>query len=136
MKCNKRRLASFFLMAGLIASMTAGCGGSQESAETTAAQSAAQTEAGESSGAETQAQQTALPVSAVVPEVPAGESVSQETDVVAAMQVDFITMDPLDTSDTLSGGIQRLMMDGLFGFEYPGHPVEGQRGQDQKTGVR
>lgn len=120
MKCNKRRLASFFLMAGLIASVTAGCGGSQESAETTAAQSAAQTEAGESSGAETaetQAQQTALPVSAVVPEVPAGESVSQETDVVAAMQVDFITMDPLDTSDTLSGGIQRLMMDGLFGFD-------------------
>ena len=120
MKCNKRRLASFFLMAGLIASVTAGCGGSQESAETTAAQSAAQTEAGESSGAETaetEAQQTALPVSAVVPEVPAGESVSQETDVVAAMQVDFITMDPLDTSDTLSGGIQRLMMDGLFGFD-------------------
>ena len=120
MKCNKRRLASFFLMAGLIASMTAGCGGSQEAAETTAAQSAAQTEAGESSGAETaetQAQQAALPVSAVVPEVPAGESVSQETDVVAAMQVDFITMDPLDTSDTLSGGIQRLMMDGLFGFD-------------------
>ncbi len=120
MKCNKRRLASFFLMAGLIASMTAGCGGSQEAAETTAAQSAAQTGAGESSGAETaetQAQQTALPVSAVVPEVPAGESVSQETDVVAAMQVDFITMDPLDTSDTLSGGIQRLMMDGLFGFD-------------------
>lgn len=120
MKCNKRRLASFFLMAGLIASMTAGCGGSQESAETTAAQSAAQTGAGESSGAETaetEAQQTALPVSAVVPEVPAGESVSQETDVVAAMQVDFITMDPLDTSDTLSGGIQRLMMDGLFGFD-------------------
>ena len=120
MKCNKRRLASFFLMAGLIASMTAGCGGNQETAETTAAQSAAQTEAGESSGAETaetEAQQTALPVSAVVPEVPAGESVSQETDVVAAMQVDFITMDPLDTSDTLSGGIQRLMMDGLFGFD-------------------
>lgn len=120
MKCNKRRLASFFLMAGLIASMTAGCGGSQETAETTAAQSADQTEAGESSGAETaetEAQQTALPVSAVVPEVPAGESVSQETDVVAAMQVDFITMDPLDTSDTLSGGIQRLMMDGLFGFD-------------------
>lgn len=120
MKCNKRRLASFFLMAGLIASMTAGCGGSQEAAETTAAQSAAQTGAGESSGAETaetEAQQAALPVSAVVPEVPAGESVSQETDVVAAMQVDFITMDPLDTSDTLSGGIQRLMMDGLFGFD-------------------
>ena len=35
----------------------------------------------------------------------------------AAMLVDFTTMDPMDTSDTLSGGIQRLMMDGLFGFD-------------------
>ena len=33
------------------------------------------------------------------------------------MQVDFITIDPLDTSDTRSGGIQRLIMDGLFGFD-------------------
>ena len=33
------------------------------------------------------------------------------------MNVDFTTMDPMDTSDTLSGGIQRLMMDGLFGFD-------------------
>ena len=35
----------------------------------------------------------------------------------AAMLVDFTTMDPMDTSDTLSGGIQRMMMDGLFGFD-------------------
>ena len=26
-------------------------------------------------------------------------------------------MDPVDTSDTLSGGIQRLIMDGMFGFD-------------------
>lgn len=26
-------------------------------------------------------------------------------------------MDPMDTSDTLSGGVQRLIMDGLFGFD-------------------
>ena len=26
-------------------------------------------------------------------------------------------MDPMDTSDTLSGGVQRMMMDGLFGFD-------------------
>ena len=31
--------------------------------------------------------------------------------------MDFTTLDPLDTSDTLSGGVQRLIMDGLFGFD-------------------
>lgn len=45
------------------------------------------------------------------------ESVSQQKDIVAAVSVDFTTMDPMDTSDTLSGGIQRMMMDGLFGFD-------------------
>lgn len=49
--------------------------------------------------------------------VPEGESISQETDITAAVKVDFTTMDPVDTSDTLSGGIQRMMMDGLFGFD-------------------
>jgi len=46
-----------------------------------------------------------------------GASVSQSRDVVAAVTVDFTTMDPQDTSDTLSGGLQRLMLDGLFGFD-------------------
>lgn len=46
-----------------------------------------------------------------------GESVSQETDIIGAVNVDFTTLDPLDTSDTLSGGVQRLIMDGLFGFD-------------------
>lgn len=49
--------------------------------------------------------------------MPEGVSVSQKTDVTAAMSVDFMTMDPMDTSDTLSGGVQRLIMDGLFGFD-------------------
>ncbi|MDR0628507.1 MAG: ABC transporter substrate-binding protein [Treponema sp.] len=49
--------------------------------------------------------------------IPAGQSVSQNTDITAAVVVDFTTMDPQDASDTLSGGIQRLMMDGLFGFD-------------------
>ncbi|MDR0723304.1 MAG: ABC transporter substrate-binding protein [Treponema sp.] len=49
--------------------------------------------------------------------IPLGQSVSQNTDITAAVVVDFTTMDPQDTSDTLSGGIQRLMMDGLFGFD-------------------
>jgi len=50
-------------------------------------------------------------------EIAAGESVSQDHDLVAAVNVDFTTLDPLDTNDTLSGDVQRLMMDGLFGFD-------------------
>jgi glutathione transport system substrate-binding protein len=49
--------------------------------------------------------------------IPAGQSVSRNTDITAAVVLDFTTMDPQDTSDTLSGGIQRLIMDGLFGFD-------------------
>lgn len=49
--------------------------------------------------------QKALPVSETEPSVPEGKSVSQKTDVTAAMPVDFMTMDPMDTSDTLSGGV-------------------------------
>ena len=55
--------------------------------------------------------------SAETVEVPEGGSVSQDTDIVAAVNVDFTTLDPLDTSDTLSGDIQRMLMDGLFGFD-------------------
>ncbi len=50
-------------------------------------------------------------------EIPEGQSVSQETDVTAAPYIDITTMDPLDASDTMSGGVQRLVMDGLFGFD-------------------
>lgn len=50
-------------------------------------------------------------------EIAAGESVSQDHDLVASVSVDFTTLDPLDTNDTLSGDVQRLMMDGLFGFD-------------------
>lgn len=46
-----------------------------------------------------------------------GASVSQNTDIKAAIAVDFTTMDPQDTNDTLSCGIQRMIMDGLFGFD-------------------
>ena len=49
--------------------------------------------------------------------LPPGQSVSQSRDITAGVTVDFTTMDPMDTSDTLSGGLQRLMMDGLFGFD-------------------
>lgn len=47
-------------------------------------------------------------------EKPAGEP---KTDIVFATAVDFITMDPLDANDTLSGSLQRTMMEGLFGFD-------------------
>lgn len=39
-----------------------------------------------------------------------------KTDIVIATAVDFITMDPADTNDTLSNSVQKTMMEGLFGF--------------------
>lgn len=86
------------LMAAAMTALTA-CSGSGDSGSTTAAADTA------AAGGETQA------------EIPEGASISQQQDVVAAVNVDFTTMDPMDTSDTLSGGIQRMIMDGLFGFD-------------------
>ncbi|QAT50062.1 glutathione ABC transporter substrate-binding protein [Caproiciproducens sp. NJN-50] len=40
-----------------------------------------------------------------------------DSDITVAMSSDIVTMDPADTSNTLDGGIQRLVMDGLFGFD-------------------
>ena len=112
MKLRAKRLLAL-AMAGVMALSMAGCGGSGDSGkETTGQTGESKAPAGE--GAGTQAE---IPVSAAEVTVPAGESVSQETDVVGAILVDFTTMDPMDTSDTLSGGIQRMMMDGLFGFD-------------------
>lgn len=99
MKKTKTKLLAVLLTAAMGA-LTA-CGGSGSS-ETTAA----------ASGDTKAAAETTAAV-----ELAPGESVSQDTDITAAMLVDFTTMDPMDTSDTLSGGIQRLMMDGLFGFD-------------------
>jgi len=65
-------------------------------------------------GSSGQAAKTVESSSAIIA---AGQSVSQSKDIVAGVTVDFTTMDPMDTSDTLSGGLQRLMMDGLFGFD-------------------
>jgi glutathione transport system substrate-binding protein len=44
-----------------------------------------------------------------------GKPVSK--DIVVAMSSDIVTLDPADTTNTLDGGIQRLIMDGLFGFD-------------------
>lgn len=60
---------------------------------------------------------TETTTSEAVTEIAAGESVSQDHDLVAAVNVDFTTLDPQDTNDTLSGDVQRLLMDGLFGFD-------------------
>ncbi len=89
------------LLAASMAALTA-CGGGSGDAGSGTGSSAAP-----AAGGETQAQA----------EIPQGASVSQETDIVAAVNVDFTTMDPMDTSDTLSGGIQRMISDSLFGFD-------------------
>lgn len=98
MKKNTKKLCSILLALTMVA--ITGCGGKSGSDTTTAASQAA-------GGTETTA----------AVEVPAGESVSQQTDIIGAVNVDFTTLDPMDTSDTLSGGVQRMIMDGLFGFD-------------------
>ena len=99
MRKTEKKLCALLLAASM-AALTA-CGGGSGSAGS--GSSAAP--AGTAAAGETQAP------------VAEGESVSQETDIVAAVNVDFTTMDPMDTSDTLSGGIQRMISDSLFGFD-------------------
>ena len=115
MKKNLKKLTALALV-GAMALSLAGCGGGGNSSDTSA-DAEATTAAGGGAAAESSDTAAALPVSPEEIVVPEGESVSQETDVVGAMNVDFTTMDPMDTSDTLSGGIQRLIMDGFFGFD-------------------
>ena len=98
-------------MRALVAAATAlaltACGstGSSDTSKSTSTASAASTSSGSEAGTENTIT------------IPAGESVSQDSDITAMVAVDFTTMDPMDTSDTLSGGVQRMMMDGLFGFD-------------------
>ena len=75
------------------------------------------TACGSSSGTQKESGGTSASEAAETTAGAEGDSVSQDMDVTAAVRVDFTTMDPMDTSDTLSGGIQRMMMDGLFGFD-------------------
>lgn len=115
MKKNVKKLCAVVLAAA-VAALT-GCGGSGRTPESAAAKAApAETAAVKTAPAETTAVKTAPAENASEGNGAAEESVSQDTDIVGAMLVDFTTMDPMDTSDTLSGGIQRMIMDGLFGF--------------------
>ncbi len=95
MKKTQKTIISLLTAAAMAVSLSA-CGGSSQTPSGTS-----------SSSAETGATAAAAD---------AGASISRETDITAAVPVDFTTMDPMDTSDTLSGGIQRMIMDGLFGF--------------------
>ena len=103
---KKRHVMRALVAAATALALTA-CGstGSSDTSKSTSTASAAST----SSGSEADTENTIT--------IPAGESVSQDSDVTAMIAVDFTTMDPMDTSDTLSGGVQRMMMDGLFGFD-------------------
>ncbi|MGC6173277.1 ABC transporter substrate-binding protein [Lacrimispora sp. 38-1] len=97
------RLWKVTVIAAAVAVLTA-CGSSAKTGQETAVSAST---AEKSQGGETAAEGNAEFT----------ESASQETDITAAVKVDFTTMDPVDTSDTLSGGIQRMMMDGMFGFD-------------------
>lgn len=93
----KKRILALMLASAMVFSLAA-CGGGSTSGDKKETDSAP-----ENTGA--------------VTEIPAGESVSQDAEIVAAVNVDFTTLDPLDTSDTLSGDVQRMLYDGLFGFD-------------------
>ncbi|MDO5417728.1 MAG: ABC transporter substrate-binding protein [Lachnospiraceae bacterium] len=99
MKKTGNKLYALLMAAAMVTLTACGGGSGQQTADTKAPEAAATT------AAETQAA------------IAEGESISQQADVVAAVAVDFTTMDPMDTSDTLSGGIQRMIMDSLFGFD-------------------
>lgn len=105
-KSGMKALAVLSLAAVL---MLAGCGGKSGGTAQSGGDAAA------SSAAAASAEAAGMAASSV--EIPEGGSVSRDTDITAAVHVDFTTMDPMDTSDTLSGGIQRLVLDGLYGFD-------------------
>ncbi|MBO6040366.1 MAG: glutathione ABC transporter substrate-binding protein, partial [Oscillospiraceae bacterium] len=101
MKVTKK-IFVFLLAAVMLVMCACGSSGSSEAAPAGAESSAAAAPAEAESSAAAE---------------PAAKASAQDYDAVAAVSLDFTTMDPVDTSDTLSGGIQRLIMDGLFGFD-------------------
>lgn len=108
---KKRHVMRALVAAATALALTAcgSTGSSDTSKSTSTAATSTASAASTSSGSEAGTENTIT--------IPAGESVSQDSDVTAMVAVDFTTMDPMDTSDTLSGGVQRMMMDGLFGFD-------------------
>lgn len=48
----------------------------------------------------------------------------KDSNIVVATASDIVTMDPADTNMTLDGGIQRLIMDGMFGFDKNGKVID------------
>ena len=108
---KKRHVMRALVAAATALALTAcgSTGSSDTSKSTSTAATSTASAASTSSGSEADTENTIT--------IPAGESVSQDSDVTAMVAVDFTTMDPMDTSDTLSGGVQRMMMDGLFGFD-------------------
>lgn len=102
---KKKSILALMLAASMAAASLSACGGGSSSSSDSGSATTAASEGSSGSGAASQEA------------APEGESVSRETDIVAGVNVDFTTMDPADTSDTLSGGIQRMITDGLFGFD-------------------
>ena len=107
---KKRHVMRALVAAATALALTAcGSAGSSDASKSTSTAASTASAASTSSGSEAGTENTIT--------IPAGESVSQDSDITAMVAVDFTTMDPMDTSDTLSGGVQRMMMDGLFGFD-------------------
>lgn len=59
----------------------------------------------------------AAPATPATPAAPVVERASEDSDIVVAMGGDMVTFYPINTANTMDGGIQKLMMDGLVGFD-------------------
>ena len=64
-------------------------------------------------------QGTAVSSGAKPSQAASGASAEREkdSDITVAISSDLVTLDPADTTNTLDGGVQRMIMDGLFGFD-------------------
>ena len=99
MKTRRKFLRPVCLLLCLIlaAMGMAGCGSTASTGTTAAATAGTGTEPG---------------TTAAVP-----EERSASSDIVAATDNDLVTLDPHDATNTMDGAVQRMIMDGLFGFD-------------------
>lgn len=111
----KKRISTFGAVLAVVAVLLSGCSSSGGASSGTNSSSAAGTATASSAS---------------------GERV-KASDIVIADASDIITLDPADTNMTLDGGIQRLIMDGMFGFDKDGKVINmlatGYKANDNAT---
>ena len=106
-----KRTLFVFLSLIVAVAMVAGC---QPAAPAAPAATEAPAAATEAPAAATEA--PAAGTEAPAAPADAGVTVAPDSDIVVVSSADIVTMLPIDAANTLDGGIQRMVMDGLVGF--------------------